>query len=204
MKNCRRAFTLVEALLTMGVFLLILTFVGALVSFGVRSFLRQNSQSDSQRGVLIHTGNLCDKLRLSAASSASLCYPSAANDLHFAFALPLDANDQVVRNPEGQPIYQCYWIWYRRNPGSDLLRTRWPVATPSVDPPPPLTATQVQAAVTARPGSKVLGEVSSFRALDLNSNTVLATPQPAFRLCLGLKPASAPALDYTVCARFMR
>ncbi|MBT9582321.1 type II secretion system protein [bacterium] len=203
MKNCR-AFTLVEALLTLSVYLLILTFVGALVSFGVRTFLRQNSQSDSQRELLIKIGNLCDKLRLSAAPSASLCYPTGADDLHFSFALPLDTHGQVVRDPAGQPIYQCYWIMYRRSSGSDLFQTRWPVATPSIDPPPPLTALQVQAAVTAQPGLKVLGEVKSFHALDLNSTTVLAIPQSAFRLCLKLTPPSAPVLDYTVCARFMR
>lgn len=199
-----RGFTLVEALLTMGVFLLILTVIGALLSFGVRQSLRQNSRSDAQRQLLIQSGNLSDKARLSAQSTVTLVRPTGPDNLYLSLAVPINSQGVLVRDPGGQPIFQSYWIWYHSQNVVGLFLTERVVSAPSIDPPPALSAAEVLAAVSARPGRKVVEVLSAFDADDLFAPTPLTQPQPGMLLRFGLVPPNAPPLQFTQSVRFVR
>lgn len=199
-----RGFTLIEALVTSAVFLIILTVIGTLLSFGVRQSLRQNSQSDAQRQLLIQAGNLSDKGRLSAQSTVTLLRPGGAGSLYLSMAVPIDSHGVLVRDAAGQPIFQNYWIWYHPQANDGLFLTERNVASPSVEPPPPLSPAEVLAAVAARPGRKVVDVLKNFDADDLFTQTPLAQAQAGMLLRFGLAPLNAPPVQFTQSLRFVR
>ena len=196
-----KGFTLPEVLVTLGVFLLILTVIGTLLSFGVRQSLRQNQRSESMRQLMIQATVLGDQLRTTAQSSLTLYRPASQKDLHLAFAVPQDEQGRILRDGQQLLVYQSYRIWYRKAGSSHLLVSQIPISMPSSTPPQPLSPSEIAAAIVARPGKKVLEQVDSFEALSLHSDSPLTSPQPGFRLRIGL---STDQLSYTQAVRFLR
>ena len=212
MRNCRghsprRAYTLIEALVTMGIFLSGLLLIGNLMDFGVHSFRRQSARSDTQRDLLIATSRLAEALRQSCLGSVGFYYPSGSannGDLNLSFAVPQDAMGTYQRDPQGLPLYSSYAFYYCRPAHTDLWFTMIPLAPPSITSPPPLTPAQMATAVGSNPGRCLMEGLLGWQALDLESPLQLSSPITALRLRFSVRTTRGEAFDLSLPVRFLR
>ena len=124
--------TLVEALVTMAVTGLIMTFLATTVQFCYRRYLTVGQRHDRQSQLLIFSQRLGIELRRAPLASLAAHYPSgnpATGDLMLSLLTPTTADGGYQRNAQGALLYQAHLVYYRSNLG--IFGVRVPLAAPS-------------------------------------------------------------------------
>ena len=205
-KSSRTGFTLMEALVTLGIFFLALGFIGSFFTLGLQWHRSQSSHQDTQRELVMQGAQLERILSRGAASSLTLTYPSgnpANGDLRISAALPLNAQGVVQRAPGGEPIYTTYYIYHHDTTNHELRLSQQAVAVPSSTPPPALTPAEIVVALGLDPGRKLISNLQLFQVLDLTDRSQIIIPTRAFLLKFAAQQASSPApMELTIPLRF--
>lgn len=132
MKSKFRAFTLIEALVTMFVIGLIMTIMAFTIQFCYRRYLSEGQRQDRQSQVLIFSQRLGIELRRAPPASLVAHSPlgnAATGDLMLSLLTPTTADGSYQRNTQGALLYQAYLVYYCDSRG--LCGVRVPLASPT-------------------------------------------------------------------------
>ena len=132
MKSRFRAFTLIEALVTMFVIGLIMTIMAFTIQFCYRRYLSEGQRQDRQSQILIFSQKLGIELRRAPLASLVAHSPSgnaAAGDLILSLLTPTTGDGTYQRNAQGAMLYQAYLVYYCD--GRGLCGVRVPLAAPT-------------------------------------------------------------------------
>ena len=190
MRNTRRAFSLLETTVVLGMFTVALVALGMLLSRSQHLMMRSDARVTAQRAALGASRRLTLALANSPASGVSLTYVSGNLDnLVLGLLSPRTSTGETVTEPgTALPVYQGYSVFYRQ-PSTRQLKVAWrPLTTPSTSA-PALTETELLATTAGGAGNVVAAECTRFQARDLTSGTPLAIAVNPMRLAVVVKSA---------------
>ena len=129
-----KGLSLLEALVTLGVTSLIMSFMAVTVSYAYQRFRHSSQRSDRQQQLLICVQRLGIDLRRAPAGSVSAYYPSggpAGGDLAISMLSPMTEDGAYQRNAGGELLYQAYLTYYRHSPEGQICWVRTPLTSPT-------------------------------------------------------------------------
>jgi type II secretory pathway pseudopilin PulG len=185
--------TLIEAMVTLAVTGLIMTFLAMAISLSYQRFRTSSQRHDRQQQVLLFSQRLGIDLRRAPLGSVTAFYPSAnpaSGDLALSIPTPLTADGNYQRAPDGGLLYQAYSLYYREAVSSAIHWQRVPLAGATTVP-AAQTAANINTALSSVSGRRLVDGPAEWRLLDAAGVGTEAVTDPT-RLQVVLQGVSGP------------